>query len=678
MNKVMLLLLIILQLISTAEQTELVRQNVIFQKTNEITTSRARWLASFIVDLEPFDRFLSKIMLDVGHAKAIVETVKKEFKLPEENEYVTTFEAIEKEINYLKNKCDAITDNFNDLKMETTSRSRVKRGVLNFVGKFLSFAFGVVDESQLESIHENIKIIAARQANIIHVVEESLTILNVSRLQIQENRQAIIQLITAVHSLDHKLGLITQTLKRQIFETKYFLNVYTKLDLVVEEIKTMLQQAMFYLEHLKDQINFLSLGTISPSLISPHSLRSLLLEIKTHLPPLLTLIGDPNTELWFFYKQLTSMAIMDGRKIIVVLSIPLLRLEDTYEVYRVHNLPMPLCRNDLLNKSQMNLIATYNLEATSFLINKARSQYALLTDEEGTLCDLPETRWCSTKSPTYFVNLSKLCLIQLFLGLENDISKLCRVTISLDTRLPLALSLYNYRWAIVTTEQLRFSVVCGQDNNKVVTKIVNPPLSIIELPCQCTASNNYLSITSFCDQYSEVQVISDDDMFLQSVNFTESKIWQPFTQKFPNYTSIQLPPKLKDIGQIPMQHLISELENMKQVNIVTPKPPYLGLSLGTFIFIVLLTVVCCCCYKKGFCSKFCSAISLRGYRRKRPTEQSTEKVELSTMPATSTGQSERSAGGIAPPSSTNESKPVERFIRLIYPRLPEETVTSPV
>lgn len=107
---------------------------------------------------------------------------------------------------------------------------------------------------------------------------------------------------------------------------------------------------------------------------------------------MLTLIGDPQTELWLFYKHLTSMAIMDGRKI--VLSIPLLRLKDTYEVHRVHTLLLPLCPNTLLNKLQsaMNLIATYNVETTSFLINKARSKYALLTEAEGTLCDLPETR----------------------------------------------------------------------------------------------------------------------------------------------------------------------------------------------------------------------------------------------------------------------------------------------
>lgn len=47
-----------------------------------------------LVDLEPFDRFLSKIQTDVEHAKAIVETIKKVYKRPEQREYATTFDVI--------------------------------------------------------------------------------------------------------------------------------------------------------------------------------------------------------------------------------------------------------------------------------------------------------------------------------------------------------------------------------------------------------------------------------------------------------------------------------------------------------------------------------------------------------------------------------------------------------
>lgn len=95
--------------------------------------------------------------------------------------------------------------------------------------------------------------------------------------------------------------------------------MYVRLDLVIDEIKDMLQGALFYLEHLRDQINFLSLGRLSPSVITPHDLRSLLLEISSHLPPMMRLIGNPNDNLWIFYRYLTSTAILDQQKIIVII-----------------------------------------------------------------------------------------------------------------------------------------------------------------------------------------------------------------------------------------------------------------------------------------------------------------------------------------------------------------------
>ena len=143
----------------------------------------------------------------------------------------------------------------------------------------------------------------------MHVVEESISVLNMSRIQTAENRQAILELVKSLHGQDHKLEKLVNELRKEIYETRYFIEMYLKLDLIISEIKDMLQNAMFYLEHLRTQLNFLSLGRLNPSTISPSNLRALLLEIKAHLPPTLALIGDPKQDLWLFYRQLRSSAL---------------------------------------------------------------------------------------------------------------------------------------------------------------------------------------------------------------------------------------------------------------------------------------------------------------------------------------------------------------------------------
>lgn len=49
------------------------------------------------------------------------------------------------------------------------------------------------------------------------------------------------------------------------------------------------------------QLNMLTLGHLSPSVISPKNLRSLLIGIASKLPPGILLPSDPTTELWNYY-----------------------------------------------------------------------------------------------------------------------------------------------------------------------------------------------------------------------------------------------------------------------------------------------------------------------------------------------------------------------------------------
>ena len=45
-------------------ESVLVKRNVVFQKVNEITTTRSRWLVTFVIDLNPYEQFLTKLEND--------------------------------------------------------------------------------------------------------------------------------------------------------------------------------------------------------------------------------------------------------------------------------------------------------------------------------------------------------------------------------------------------------------------------------------------------------------------------------------------------------------------------------------------------------------------------------------------------------------------------------------
>jgi hypothetical protein len=90
------------------------------------------------------------------------------------------------------------------------------------------------------------------------------------------------------------------------------LQMYFQIDLITDELKHLMQRAMFNMDHLQSQVNMLSLGHLSPCTINPRQFKKLLLDIKLKLPKTLTLPDDPDKKLWYFYSQLTCTAIMVG------------------------------------------------------------------------------------------------------------------------------------------------------------------------------------------------------------------------------------------------------------------------------------------------------------------------------------------------------------------------------
>ena len=78
--------------------------------------------------------------------------------------------------------------------------------------------------------------------------------------------------------MDVKLGNITQALDSKAFQVGQFVQLYLQLDSIIQAIRRTVWQANSYVEHVQLQLNMLSLGHLSPSVLTQRSLKGLLLE----------------------------------------------------------------------------------------------------------------------------------------------------------------------------------------------------------------------------------------------------------------------------------------------------------------------------------------------------------------------------------------------------------------
>ena len=131
----------------------------------------------------------------------------------------------------------------------------------------------------LKQFDNNVDRLAKNQEEMAHIIDENISVINVTRVEMSENRQAINKIIGSLSLLDSKIGNITQALEREVFQVSQFIQLYLQLDSVIQAIRRTIWQTVTYMEHIQLQLNMLSLGHLSPAVITPRGLKKLLIEI---------------------------------------------------------------------------------------------------------------------------------------------------------------------------------------------------------------------------------------------------------------------------------------------------------------------------------------------------------------------------------------------------------------
>ena len=73
--------------ILTLGQTLLLRENVVFQKLHIVTTTDARWLVTFVIQLNPFDEFLTNLTSTLDHAIVTLKALLKRYNVSHKATY---------------------------------------------------------------------------------------------------------------------------------------------------------------------------------------------------------------------------------------------------------------------------------------------------------------------------------------------------------------------------------------------------------------------------------------------------------------------------------------------------------------------------------------------------------------------------------------------------------------
>ena len=565
--------------------TTALTESVIFHPVGQIQTSKSSWIVSSAIDFGPYNTAVANLKVYSRNIIASIDQFQRSMTLDRYHTHLIRLTLYD--VNSSINEINEAHDKFLNLTgMIQNDNSRHKRSLLPLGGLF-HFLFGTADQNDLDEIKRNVKTIYDNQVKQTEVLSDIISITNVSRTLINENREKINGMIHNIESLQENLQDIKKDL-RILFTSRKFLLIHAEILIHSNRLRIAVDTLKNDINRFVQYLIMISSGKLSPALIDPTHLQRELASIQQQLPPSIKLPENPSKNVWHYYKYLMVNYIPLVDKIIILIKIPLVDSQSALNLYKIYNLPV---FNPQIGKS-----VKYNTEGNSIAISLDYSYATIPTDTEFLQCTLASGHFCSLRSALYHMQTSKWCLIALFLKNDELINTNCEMSVS-NVNGPEAIYLDKGNWAIASMEPDQMEISCTTQKQAIS---LNPPLTLVNLQPACSAFSSKFQLPPYFRKFSQgfAFAIKEANLHTNNLQPTNFRIWHSLNVSNLSDTQLQGLKKLDPVKSIPVKILKAKINQFKVIDF-DPKTKYwVFIGGGSGSGLLLLVIVCLCVYCK--------------------------------------------------------------------------------
>ena len=168
-------------------------------------------MITFVIDLNLYLPVMGNIEENICHRLGVIRTIMENHS-PGTNGLVNNFQGLVQEIQTLRETHFGVSAQLTAYK---ALQPRAKCSLLPFVGQAFSFLFRTVSDGDLRAIRRNLHVLRRNQEGLTHIVEESLSVMNVSRMHISENRQTLNFVVSDMGTISDQVANVMQMFDNQ-------------------------------------------------------------------------------------------------------------------------------------------------------------------------------------------------------------------------------------------------------------------------------------------------------------------------------------------------------------------------------------------------------------------------------------------------------------------------------
>ena len=488
--------LVLVFAVATCTQAQTRQSGTYFVFENNVFPSYSSWLVSYLVDLSPYNHALGSLFEQLNelenslHSQIVTNNATANtFYHNSKEMHNALVKYVGVEVQQLKSDFERIQANFHEtvkiLTEKPQTEERKKRAALNIVGDLMSDLFGVSTHKQLRKVKRTLIRLENNQEQVVHVLKESLTLLNKTNEEISANRDALIEVTDAVNLMQSEIRYMRSLYASTSQVFQIYGKLYIRIQSLFNVINIVMRDTQLKLIQLSQNIQTIASGNLPMSLFPPNLLYNTLNEILHNLNASQALPIDLQFEnLIHYYRFIKPSLIQLENKFLVIFAIPITDTQHEYFLFKFVQVPSP--------NSDKTLMAEYVPENEFLVISADRKYYSLLPKSELESCK--STPICVFHSPILSTEKSPSCLTALFLHQTNKIHDTCRTVISQATRRPTIKTLIDRRYLISTTFPITGTRSCDNNFRKTFAFSVVKGISIFEVPDGCHVKTEYFEI----------------------------------------------------------------------------------------------------------------------------------------------------------------------------------------
>ena len=554
-------------------------ESVVFQKIEEIHSSISSWILTTALDFGPYKEALLSTQQYAHQVRVSLVDDMDSFKGTDAR-YGHIINMTMLDLNNVINEISRIHTDASNLIGHIKDDERNKRSILPLGGLF-HFLFGTGDQKDIDELKSNVQDLYANQLNQKKVLSNVISVTNISRGLINENRLKINQMLITISGLKDTVGAIEKQLI-PLFKARRFIWLHAEFSIHHGRLRILTRQLQDDLILLRKYLNIHTTGKLTTDILDPTHLRQELLKIQKQLPDTLSLPDDPNSDIWHFYKFLSVVSVTHINNLILMINIPLLDMDSKMTLYRTYNLPI---FNPAIGKSLI-----YQLESNNLAVTKDNKHAAILTDTEFLQCTLADGHFCTLNTALYNIDSAEWCITALFRRNNYKIAKFCKLQIANITG-PTAIYLDQGQWAISLARKTEMEIKCTSTTH---VKTLTPPLTFISLQPTCSAFSPELKLPPYFKQYSRgIHIaLKSANLHIPTLDPSNFRIWTPFNLS--NITPVESESlkELKPAPAVPIDELKAQMDNFRYIDFNKKKPwmYYVGGGSGSGLLLLLIVV----------------------------------------------------------------------------------------